>query len=193
MLLNLLDNAIKYTDSGHVQFRAQRITSGEGTDGAGCWLGFEVSDTGCGISDEDCGRLFAPFVQQDPAQPGIGLGLAICIELAALLDGTLELDSQPGEGSCFSFELPVETPADDSAAADGAAETLASMAVPPRIEIDTVLELVETGEIARLQEWCDDLVAGAPEYAAFAQRVREQSGDPARLIVWLNLNHHQAH
>ena len=56
------------------------------------------------------------------------------------------------------------------------------------LDLDTVLQLVETGEIERLQEWCEDLIAGAPEYAAFARRVRvrEHSTAPAHLIARLN-------
>jgi CheY-like chemotaxis protein len=71
---------------------------------------FEVEDSGSGISQEDCQRIFVPFVQlgdQTPAQAGTGLGLAICKQYVELMGGQIGVNSQPGKGSVFYFEIPV--------------------------------------------------------------------------------------
>ncbi len=107
VLLNLLGNAIKYTDSGGVKLRA-RLASLHGSEKAK--VRFEVEDSGRGISQEDCQRIFFPFVQlgdQAPAQAGTGLGLAICKQHVELMGGKIGVTSQPGKGSVFYFEIPV--------------------------------------------------------------------------------------
>jgi PAS domain S-box-containing protein len=107
VLLNLLGNAIKYTDSGGVKLRATlaRIHGSEKAK-----VRFEVEDSGPGISQEDCQRIFFPFVQlggQAPAQAGTGLGLAICKQYVELMGGQVGVTSKPGNGSVFFFEIPV--------------------------------------------------------------------------------------
>jgi CheY-like chemotaxis protein len=107
VLLNLLGNAIKYTDSGGVKLRA-RLGSIHGSEKAK--VRFEVEDSGPGIRPEDCQRIFVPFVQlgdQAPAQAGTGLGLAICKQYVELMGGQIGVTSQPGKGSVFYFEIPV--------------------------------------------------------------------------------------
>lgn len=107
VLLNLLGNAIKHTESGGVKLRA-RLASLRGAEKAR--VRFEVEDTGPGISPEDCQRLFAPFVQlgdQPPARAGTGLGLAICKQYVEVMGGQIGVNSQPGKGSVFHFEIPV--------------------------------------------------------------------------------------
>ncbi len=107
VLLNLLGNAIKYTDSGGVKLRA-RLASIHGTEEAK--VRFEVEDSGPGIAQEDCERIFFPFVQlgdQAPAQAGTGLGLAICKQYVELMGGQIGMTSKPGKGSVFYFEIPV--------------------------------------------------------------------------------------
>jgi PAS domain S-box-containing protein len=107
VLLNLLGNAIKYTDSGGVKLRA-RLASIHGSEKAK--VRFEVEDSGPGIRPEDCQRIFVPFVQlgdQAPAQAGTGLGLAICKQYVELMGGQIGVTSQPGKGSVFYFEIPV--------------------------------------------------------------------------------------
>jgi PAS domain S-box-containing protein len=107
VLLNLLGNAIKYTDSGGVKLRA-RLASIHGSEKAK--VRFEVEDSGAGISQEDCQRIFFSFVQlgdQAPAQSGTGLGLAICKQFVELMGGQIGVTSKPGTGSVFYFEIPV--------------------------------------------------------------------------------------
>ncbi|MBI5068058.1 MAG: response regulator [Deltaproteobacteria bacterium] len=106
VLVNLAGNAVKYTDSGRVVLRAAPV----GPDASGrARLRFEVEDTGPGIRPEDRERIFLPFVQAGDRPPaeGAGLGLAICKQYVELLGGTLGVESEPGRGSLFHFEIPV--------------------------------------------------------------------------------------
>ena len=107
VLLNLVGNAIKYTDSGGVKLRA-KFTNGEGSQSA--QVRFEVEDSGPGISQADRERIFFPFVQlgdRIPTRTGTGLGLAICKQYVELMGGQIGVASEPGKGSVFYFSIPV--------------------------------------------------------------------------------------
>ena len=108
ILLNLLGNAVKFTADGSVLLSVT-IDSGTGRQ----LLDFSVEDTGPGIAPETLGRLFTPFTQADSTVSrqfeGTGLGLAISLRLAEAMGGTLEVVSTPGQGSKFTFRLPLET------------------------------------------------------------------------------------
>ncbi len=108
ILLNLLGNAIKFTDSGGVTLGVECVPAEDGK----IELRVVVRDTGVGISAKDATRIFAPFEQASHGQKqesGVGLGLAITRELARLMGGEVEVDSHPGQGSQFRFAviLPV--------------------------------------------------------------------------------------
>jgi len=105
ILLNLLGNAIKFTERGHVGLAARLEDDG----GA---VTFEVSDSGPGINAEQQQRLFHRFEQADGPRTasrygGSGLGLAICQELAVAMGGRIDVDSQPGRGARFAVRLPL--------------------------------------------------------------------------------------
>ena len=102
VLVNLLDNGIKYSpDGGKVGIRLER-------DGNGCLI--EVSDEGLGIPSSERERIFEKFYRLDPQQTkgvgGSGLGLYICRELVERMDGQLTVESEPGVGSRFTVSLP---------------------------------------------------------------------------------------
>jgi PAS domain S-box-containing protein len=110
VLLNLLGNAVKFTDRGGVVLRVQRMPSpGPGNDGEVlARLRFEVQDSGIGMTEEQCARLFQPFEQvSEPnrREAGTGLGLAISQQLIHLMGGHIQVKSQLNMGSLFWFEL----------------------------------------------------------------------------------------
>jgi signal transduction histidine kinase/DNA-binding response OmpR family regulator len=101
ILINVLGNAIKFTDLGHVRWRA-RYAAGRAT--------FEIEDTGPGISAAEQRELFEPFAQAEAgrrAKEGTGLGLALSRQLAQQMGGDVTLASEPGRGSTFRLELPL--------------------------------------------------------------------------------------
>ena len=106
ILLNLIANAIKFTPQGMVSVRLDLKSNARG----GSCLAFEVTDTGIGIAAEAQTRLFSPFMQADSSTHrrygGTGLGLAISKQLVTLMGGSIQVESSPGGGSRFSFEIP---------------------------------------------------------------------------------------
>jgi signal transduction histidine kinase/CheY-like chemotaxis protein len=106
IVVNLVGNAIKFTDSGEIAVVVAR---------AGANVRFEVRDTGVGIAEEHREKIFAPFEQAEEARvrhySGTGLGLAIVARLVEAMGGRIELTSEPGRGSVFAFLVPL--PADD--------------------------------------------------------------------------------
>ena len=108
ILLNLLGNAIKFTDRGEVRLDASALQTADGRTS----VSFDVSDTGPGIPAETLPRLFQKFEQADHSTTrrygGTGLGLAICKELVELMGGAIVAESRVGAGSTFSFTLPLE-------------------------------------------------------------------------------------
>jgi two-component system sensor histidine kinase RpfC len=110
ILLNLLANAVKFTEGGFVSLA---VTTA-GPTAVGAVLRFEVSDTGIGIASESVGHIFDSFTQADESIRnrfgGTGLGLATCKLLVNLLGGEIGVDSAPGVGSSFWFTIPVDHP-----------------------------------------------------------------------------------
>jgi signal transduction histidine kinase/CheY-like chemotaxis protein len=107
VLLNLLGNAVKFTDSGTVALRVLP-GSAQGLDEGTTRLRFEVADSGIGMNAQQLARLFQPFEQvadRQRREGGTGLGLAISQQLVRLMGGTIGVTSEPGKGSTFAFEL----------------------------------------------------------------------------------------
>jgi len=107
ILINLVGNAIKFTDEGAVTITVD-------ADADPTLLGFAVTDSGVGISPDDQKRIFAPFTQAETAHDrshgGTGLGLTISRRLTDLLGGELAVSSSPGQGSRFCVSLPIRNP-----------------------------------------------------------------------------------
>lgn len=148
VLVNLIGNALKFTERGEVEVAVRRIAdAGAAGAAAGgpeiCTLEFSVRDTGIGIAPEHHERLFRAFSQVDESTTrrygGTGLGLAICRNLVGLMGGTITLESAAGRGSIFRFTIRAEV-----AAAPAAGRRLPGLKV---------------GVAARPGPWRDELVA----------------------------------
>ncbi|MCD9030796.1 response regulator [Luteimonas sp. Y-2-2-4F] len=171
ILLNLLGNAIKFTEAGHVALEAARTATG---------VRFEVADTGPGLNEEQCRRVFRRFEQADGARTaarygGSGLGLAICQELAQQMGGGIEIDSAPGEGTRFRVDLPLAAAPEP---ADGAAQAGAD-AVPPMRLLVVEDDPTVADVIAGLLRAQGHAVTHAPHALAALLALRECAPDVA--------------
>lgn len=165
ILDNLVGNAIKFTFSGHVAIRLQVMgDSEEGTD-----LRFQVQDTGIGIEPEQQPFLFDPYFRAHAATQqqvqGAGLGLSICLRLSQEMGGRLTAASQPGLGTCVSFELRLPR---ESAAGYEAVPSL----LPHTVYVDGAIPEVVHNLCAWLRHW-----------GAMAQPYREQVQGPNEQAV----------
>jgi len=126
VLTNLVSNAVKFTETGGVAVSVRLAPAG---------LAFAVKDTGVGIDGDRLESMFQKFTQADTSSTrrfgGSGLGLAICRELTGLMGGSLTATSEPGQGSCFTCELPLRRVA--AAVAAPAGEPSAAADRPLRI------------------------------------------------------------
>ena len=123
ILLNLLSNAVKFTDKGHISL----TVTVRGRSEKKVWLDFSVADTGKGIKASDRKKLFSEFVQVDLKRnrnvEGTGLGLAITKRLCLLMEGDINMESEPGKGSMFTITVPQGVDSDEPfAAVDNASE-----------------------------------------------------------------------
>lgn len=115
ILLNLVGNAVKFTERGRITIHADHVT----TTNNKCQIRFAVEDTGIGIPIDRRHRLFRKFSQVDAGTTrrygGSGLGLALCKQLVELLDGEIGVDSAPNQGSTFWFTVRMQVAQDDLA------------------------------------------------------------------------------
>lgn len=113
IMINLLGNAVKFTDRGHICLRIQTAMKGED-----CQLIITVEDTGIGIKKQDVSRLFNSFEQVDThhshSNGGTGLGLAISKNLAGMMKGSIQVESTYGEGSAFTAVVCQKSVGDES-------------------------------------------------------------------------------
>jgi len=129
VLSNLVNNALKFTEQGHVSVTVAREGASEGGDGL--TLRFTIADTGIGIAKDKCDTIFESFAQADQTTTrkfgGTGLGLAICKRLVEAMGGRIWVTSKPGQGSQFHFTL--ETRAASPATAPARRERLGNAIV----------------------------------------------------------------
>ncbi|MES2019018.1 MAG: transporter substrate-binding domain-containing protein [Pseudomonadota bacterium] len=160
MLINLLGNAIKFTDKGTVTLRVASAPATQPAPPDSLTLVIDVTDSGIGIAPDDQTHVFESFFQARTRndQQGTGLGLAITSKLASLMGGRLTLSSTLGVGSCFRIELPVQSAEEDEA---GWAD----------VKRGRVIGLAEGQPAYRIM-----VVEDQPENWMLLQRVLEQAG-----------------
>lgn len=113
ILINLLANAVKFTEKGYISLHAETISASSQDHSSGDnLLSISIEDTGVGIPPEDINYLFEPFFQSSEGTKagGTGLGLSISSQFSRIMQGNLEARSQPGKGSIFTVKIPF-TPA----------------------------------------------------------------------------------
>ena len=184
VLLNLLGNAVKFTNSGSVKLRVKRIDTG--TDAA--TLRFDVEDTGIGIHQDQLREIFAPFHQSGERHrmtDGTGLGLAISQSFLSLMDSEIVVESTVDVGSMFSFVIElaranteVESRHEIRDLLVGSVNALAQGAAllsstPPLEALRTTIGLAEAGDLSGLRTYLASLNASDPAHAEFVARAEQ--------------------
>ena len=183
VLLNLLGNAVKFTDQGQVSLRVRHTPR----DATHARLLFEVRDTGVGMREDQFDRIFQPFEQAGEMHRrfgGTGLGLSISRQLVRMMNSDIHVASQAGQGSLFSFELvaPVAVdsasmtaPVDQAGARmPGAlAEDNATLVAPPPEEMRRLYRLAQVGNMREVRQYAEHLAQLDERYRPFADRLQE--------------------
>jgi two-component system sensor histidine kinase/response regulator len=179
VILNLVGNAIKFTETGEVIVHIE----GEVLDATKASLHFKISDTGIGIPPEKLEDIFKAFVQADGSMSrkygGTGLGLSISSKLVELMGGEIWVESEPGRGSCFHFTASFGiVPGSNS-----------SKSYPDELHDQRVL-IVDDNEVNRrilqgvlLNWWMRPKVVADGKSALEALRRANDTGDPFRLVL----------
>jgi PAS domain S-box-containing protein len=186
ILLNLVNNAVKFTDEGGVAIRARPC----GASGVGdrVLVQLEVADTGVGIDPDKLQELFEPFVQADASttrtRGGTGLGLTICRQLAEAMGGGVEADSRLGEGTTLRVVLPLRRALADLSAGRASRASVAGRP-RPRGTSDRPgrILVVEDNEISQA------VVVGALTAAGYAVDI---AADGVEALQWADAGEYQA-
>jgi PAS domain S-box-containing protein len=190
VLINLLDNAVKFTSTGAITLSVQLDVTG-----AASWLHCAVQDTGAGVPAADLPAIFEPFVQSTTRRAdweGTGLGLPISRQFARLMGGDLTVTSAgiPGQGSCFDLRIPLHV----APHADAAAARVAPLPAAPPAAVDPAPDLsaavhgawASLPAVAVVRLRTAATAADAPELLAFAAEVAPSApGLAARLRDWV--------
>jgi PAS domain S-box-containing protein len=183
ILLNLTSNAIKFTEHGEIVIRTEL----ERLDGSSAYLHFCVSDSGIGMSEEQCHRLFESFTQADSSTTrkygGTGLGLAICRNLAGLMDGDIWVESELGLGSRFHFRIRLALPAEQVASRMFRADELAD--VPALLlENNVTARTIMVNQLHNLHLQVNSCSTAAETLAELQRAEQEQRPYALLLISW---------
>ena len=180
VLVNLLNNAVKFTEAGEVVLRVKSAESSEATEG----VRFVVTDTGIGIRPEQRERLFESFTQADASTTrtfgGTGLGLAICRQLAERMGGEIGVESEVGKGSSFWFTCLFEKAQQGPAVPGNGKASLRGLRVLLVDDNQTNRAILKQN----LQAWAMRPWAGARAGEALAELARAvAAGDPYELAI----------
>jgi len=179
IVINLLSNALKFTEKGKVTVRVTK----EGQADEKGFLVMAVSDTGVGIPEDSLDTIFEEFQQvkgSDLQRKGTGLGLPITKGFAELLGGSISVESDVGKGSTFTVQIPMvykESPEleDEPDAKTRSGEV--PFAYPPPEELTTLFEFAQKGKIVAVREKIDRIEKSDERYLPFVNRVREFAKD----------------
>jgi PAS domain S-box-containing protein len=183
IIVNLVNNAVKFTPAGSVSIEARRQPAPDGYPPGSFLLEFAVRDTGVGIPADRLDRLFKAFSQVDSSTTrkygGTGLGLAICQRLATLMGGTISVQSTIGEGSSFTFSIITEPAALDQESAPPAMPAVLRENLILIVEDHPVTQARLRTQLAAWGIRCEIVAtpAAALEFAATLQR------PPALLLI----------
>ncbi|NJO20361.1 MAG: PAS domain-containing protein [Spirulinaceae cyanobacterium RM2_2_10] len=187
VLINLLNNAIKFTERGQVVLTVESLFEPD-LEVNQMLLLFGVSDTGIGIAPADLSALFNPFTQAQTGRrnvEGTGLGLAISRRYVQLLGGEIEVTSQLGQGSTFQFEIRVELAVTETSDSEQARETTTSSAIAPSDLLTLMAATSLAWRVAATQAVLtldgtsiNQAIAQLPaEHAELAARLRQYADD----------------
>lgn len=185
VVINLLDNAAKFTRNGRVELAIDAVASAETT-----MLTCTVSDTGMGMSADQLAEVFEPYCRAEQVKglPGLGLGLAISLYWIEHMGGSIAVDSAPGQGTTMRVTLPLRQ-AQACTTQSGAPSPLptAGLACPDRHSLEQARQYLHLGAVSDLLDWAADLAASRPQYRDFAECVAELAGrgDLASLALCL--------
>jgi PAS domain S-box-containing protein len=182
VLLNLLSNAVKFTEHG-------KVTLHVGKTGPS-YLAFRVEDTGMGIPANELETIFQPFEQSGDTQQrfgGSGLGLSISRKLVRLMGGDITVESKPGQGSTFSFELELPevkiAPVALLSEPDAGEQTIPSspnistepLILPPVEELQTLHHLAQLGNMRDIIQYAERIAGADSRYQAFSRQLRRMA------------------
>jgi PAS domain S-box-containing protein len=175
VLLNLLGNAVKFTDVGEVRMSVKL----SGRSAGGVRVRFEVRDTGAGMSAQEIQRIFEPYVQvgdETRRSEGTGLGLAISRQIVGAMGSDIEVRSAPGLGSLFSFELELPAPAVQEVVAATAMPATSPQTPLPEAELQSLVQLARIGNMGDIARFATRLQTLSDSHRPVADRLRMMAG-----------------
>ena len=179
VLINLANNAIKFTETGEIVVTTELIQA----DAETARICFSVRDTGIGLSEEQKGRLFESFSQADTSTTrkfgGTGLGLAICKRLVGMMGGEIQAESEPGQGSTFSFTAAFGIGGELPARRHDAPPDLKGLRVLVVDDNPTSREILQE----MLESFTFTVTQAASGEEGFAEFVHREGGRPYQLVV----------
>lgn len=181
VLVNLLDNAVKFTEQGTVRLDVRADSSSQA-------LKFAVSDTGIGIPPNKLRDVFEPFRQVNPQDgKGTGLGLAICRRIVDAMGGQLQLQSIVGEGSCFYFEIPLVAVREEEFIDFGADIASPAASAPAQQRIDHGISIIVADDVAVNRQvvigMLSDIVTDIREAADGLEVIKLLKDRSAKLVI----------
>jgi PAS domain S-box-containing protein len=172
VLINLLGNAVKFTNKGQVTFQVEPVDQN--------LLRFSIQDTGIGIQQDQIDNIFNMFQKSSSGHyvEGAGLGLTVCRRLIGLMNGTLHVDSAVNQGSTFWFDIPLEvidqkiTDKDITADKQTTTKVVAQFLVPQQAEIAPLLKAAKMGNVFGVEKQLDLLLEKKPELIQWGGKIK---------------------